>query len=123
MEGHARGRSPFLEHKMFDTPDGNALNILSANGASPNAFTSQSMTAYHFESTQGIRGQSAHTFELRVRSLFHGRERPKEQGIIGQEIRMMEDHPGYAVYMNLMKSSMRINPSGFRGGTLQSIAK
>ena len=34
------GVAHFLEHKMFDTEDGNALQDLAANGASPNAFTS-----------------------------------------------------------------------------------
>lgn len=43
------GVAHFLEHKMFDMPDGNALSVLSARGASPNAFTSSCMTAYHFE--------------------------------------------------------------------------
>ena len=34
------GIAHYLEHKMFDTPDGgNALQVLSASGASPNAFT------------------------------------------------------------------------------------
>ena len=38
------GVAHFLEHKMFDMPDGdNALNMLSANGADPNAFTSSAM--------------------------------------------------------------------------------
>jgi predicted Zn-dependent peptidase len=45
------GVAHFLEHKMFDTKEGNALQELSQNGASPNAFTSFYMTAYHFEST------------------------------------------------------------------------
>ena len=45
------GVAHFLEHKMFDMPDGNALTDLSMNGANPNAFTSSSMTAYHFECT------------------------------------------------------------------------
>ena len=36
-----------LEHKMFDTPDGgNALQTLSATGASPNAFTSTATVSY-----------------------------------------------------------------------------
>ena len=35
------GIAHYLEHKMFDTEDGNALQELSQNGAEPNAFTSQ----------------------------------------------------------------------------------
>ena len=46
------GVAHFLEHKTFDTEDGNALQDLAANGASPNAFTSTSMTGYYFESTE-----------------------------------------------------------------------
>ena len=38
------GVAHFLEHKMFDTKDGNALQDLAANGASPNAFTSSAIT-------------------------------------------------------------------------------
>ena len=39
------GVAHFLEHKMFDLPGGdNALSILSANGADPNAFTSSGLT-------------------------------------------------------------------------------
>jgi predicted Zn-dependent peptidase len=38
------GVAHFLEHKMFDTEDGNALEELSANGAQPNAYTSTDVT-------------------------------------------------------------------------------
>ncbi len=58
------GVAHFLEHKMFDLPGGdNALNILSANGADPNAFTSSGMTAYYFECTEN--------FEQNLRMLLH----------------------------------------------------
>ena len=42
------GVAHFLEHKMFEDADGNALQKFGATGASPNAFTSHTMTAYHF---------------------------------------------------------------------------
>ena len=41
------GIAHYLEHKMFDTEDGNALQQLSQNGAEPNAFTSNAMTGYY----------------------------------------------------------------------------
>ena len=45
----------FLEHKMFDLPDGDsAMNLLSANGAEPNAFTSSDMTCYYFQCTKSF---------------------------------------------------------------------
>ena len=49
------GIAHYLEHKMFDMPDGgNALQTLSATGASPNAFTSTAITGYHFECTEAL---------------------------------------------------------------------
>ena len=98
------GVAHYLEHKMFDLPNGDsALNILSANGADPNAFTSSGITCYYFQCTEG--------FEENLRMLLHFVSTPyftdetvqKEQGIIAQEIRMGEDNPGLAIYYNLLK--------------------
>ena len=46
------GIAHYLEHKMFDTEDGNALQTLAQRGAEPNAFTSNAITAYHFDCTE-----------------------------------------------------------------------
>ena len=46
------GIAHYLEHKMFDTEDGNALQELAMNGAEPNAFTSNAITCYYFDSTE-----------------------------------------------------------------------
>jgi predicted Zn-dependent peptidase len=119
------GVAHFLEHKMFDMPNGtNALSLLSASGASPNAFTSSGMTAYHFKSTQG--------FEQNLRTLLTFVSTPyftpesvaKEQGIIGQEIRMTEDSPYFSVYVNLMRCLYEHNPiRDAVTGTVESIAQ
>ena len=45
------GVAHFLEHKMFEEEDGNALQKFTMLGAQPNAFTSHTMTAYHFTAT------------------------------------------------------------------------
>ncbi len=43
------GIAHFLEHKMFEQPDGgNAFDLFSKYGASANAFTNFNMTAYLF---------------------------------------------------------------------------
>lgn len=96
------GVAHYLEHKMFDTQEGNALQDLAANGASPNAFTSSAITGYYFESTE--------KFEENLRILlsfvsvpwFTEESVEKERGIIGQEIGMIEDNPDWKVFMNLM---------------------
>ena len=118
------GVAHYLEHKMFDTPEGDALMRLNATGADPNAFTSESMTAYHFECTD--------RFEENLRTLlsfvsvpyFTQESVDKERGIIGQEIRMYEDAPDFVVYTDLMKCLFRENPlRDSVAGTLESIAE
>lgn len=119
------GVAHFLEHKMFDLPDGeNALNILSANGADPNAFTSSGVTCYYFQCTEG--------FEENLRMLLHFVSTPyftaetveKEQGIIAQEIMMGEDSPDSAVYYNLMEMLYAHHPVRDKvAGTVESISQ
>ena len=119
------GVAHFLEHKMFDLHSGdNALNILTANGADPNAFTSSGMTAYYFECTEN--------FEQNLRMLLHFVSTPyftpetvqKEQGIIAQEIRMGEDNPGVVLYYDLLRMLYKSHPIRDRvAGTVESIAE
>lgn len=119
------GVAHYLEHKMFDLPDGdNALNLLSQNGADPNAFTSSDVTCYYFRCTR--------LFEENLRLLLHFVSTPyfteetvqKEQGIISQEIHMGEDNPGTANYYNLLKMLYRHHPIREKViGTVDSIAQ
>ena len=117
------GVAHFLEHKMFDTREGNALQDLAANGASPNAFTSNAITGYYFESTE--------KFEENLRILlsfvsvpwFTQESVDKEQGIIGQEIGMIEDDPEWKVFMNLMAALYRSHPVRVSvAGSVESIS-
>ena len=117
------GVAHFLEHKMFDTEDGNALQDLAANGASPNAFTGSAITGYYFESTE--------KFEENLRILlsfvsvpwFTQESVDKEQGIIGQEIRMIEDNPEWQVFMNMMAGLYQNHPIRTSvAGTVESIS-
>lgn len=119
------GVAHFLEHKMFDLPNGdNALSILSANGADPNAFTSSGVTCYYFKCTEG--------FEENLRMLLHFVSTPyftpetveKEQGIIGQEIQMVEDNPGSEIYYNLLSLLYDHHPIKDKvAGSIESIAQ
>ncbi len=118
------GVAHFLEHKMFDTKDGNALNILSANGASPNAWTSSAMTTYYFECTDGFEENLSTLLSFVSEPYFTKESVDKEQGIIGQEIRMTEDEPGYVVYFNLLKALYAHNPARDSvAGTVESISR
>ena len=118
------GVAHFLEHKMFDMPDGdNALSILSANGADANAFTSAGMTCYYFESTRDFEENLRMLLKFVSTPYFTEESVQKEQGIIGQEIGMGEDDPGFVVYINLMKMLYARHPiRDAVAGTVESIS-
>ncbi len=104
------GVAHFLEHKMFDTQDGNALQDLAANGASPNAFTSSAITGYYFESTEKFEENLKILLSFVSVPWFTRESVDKEQGIIGQEIQMIEDDPSWQVFMNLLQALYEHNP-------------
>ena len=119
------GVAHFLEHKMFDMPDGsNVLSELSARGASPNAYTGSDMTAYHITCTDDF----ADSLEILLRYVstpwYTAESVAKEQGIIAQEIRMREDQPGRRVRTELMKALYARHPVREGNlGTEESIAR
>ncbi|MCL2567855.1 MAG: insulinase family protein [Oscillospiraceae bacterium] len=116
------GIAHFLEHKLFDTETGNALADLAANGASPNAFTSFEMTAYHFECTEGFEENLKTLLDFVSIPYFTEESVAKEQGIIGQEINMIEDSPGYVAFFNLLKGLYGTHPvRDSIAGTIESI--
>ena len=118
------GVAHFLEHKMFDTEDGNALTTLSANGASPNAYTSTDITAYHFECIEKFSENLETLLSFVSVPWFTPESVDKEQGIIAQEICMVEDDPDYCLYYGLMKSLFSQNPiRDSVAGTVESISK
>lgn len=118
------GVAHFLEHKMFDMPYGNALSVLSANGASPNAFTSSGMTAYHFECTERFEDNLRVLLSFVSNPYFTAESVQKEQGIIGQEICMVEDNPGFVIYNNLLRCLYEYNPvRDSVAGSIESIAE
>ena len=104
------GVAHFLEHKMFDTKEGNALQELAANGASPNAFTSNAITGYYFESTEKFEENLRILLSFVSIPYFTKESVDKEQGIIGQEIGMIEDDPDWVVFMDLMQALYEKHP-------------
>ena len=119
------GVAHFLEHKVFEQPDGgNALTIFAKTGASPNAFTSSTMTAYHFSGTDKFMRNLEVLLSFVTSPYFTEENVAKEQGIIGQEISMVNDRPGWRVYENLMKSLYVTHPvKDSIIGTVESIGE
>ena len=118
------GVAHYLEHKMFDMPEGNALNMFSQNGASPNAFTSSDMTAYHFKCTDRFYENLELLLKFVSTPYFTQESVDKERGIIGQEVKMGEDNPHRVVFYGLLESLFNHNPIRDEvAGTVESIAE
>ncbi len=119
------GIAHFLEHKMFECEGGvDAFELYAKTGASAYAYTSNTMTAYLFSCTEGFYESLRILLDFVTHPYFTEQTVEKEQGIIGQEIRMYDDHPGARLEKGLLqalysKNKMRIDIAG----TTESIAE
>ena len=118
------GTAHFLEHKMFDSEEGNVLQIMAANGAVDNAFTAAAITGYYFECTRGFEENLRTLLSFVTTPYFTEESVAKEQGIIAQEIRMCLDDPDVEVYYQLMEAMYQNHPVRVRvAGSEASIAQ
>ena len=100
------GVAHFLEHKMFEQPDGsNSLDKLMSLGLDANAYTTNDHTAYLIEcSDDEVFYKGLDELMDYVQSPYYTDENvEKEKGIIGQEIMMYDDDPGFQLYLNTLK--------------------
>lgn len=118
------GIAHFLEHKMFECEDGDAFAKYAKTGASANAFTSFDKTAYLFSCTDNFKESLEILLDFVTKPYFTPETVAKEQGIIGQEIRMYDDSPDWQVFTNLLEALYYDNPVKIDiAGTTESIAK
>lgn len=118
------GIAHFLEHKLFESEDGDAFSLFAKTGASANAFTSFEKTCYLFSTTNNF-DESLNALMTFVQTPYFTEQTvQKEQGIIGQEIKMYEDSPGWRVFFNLLTAMYESNPVKIDiAGTTDSIAE
>lgn len=118
------GIAHYLEHKMFDLPEDNAMNLFAANGASPNAFTGYGMTAYYFSCTENFEENLKTLLRMVLTPYFTEESVEKERGIIAQEIRMYEDSAESRVYEDLFDGVFANHPIRVSiAGTVESIGE
>ncbi len=119
------GVAHFLEHKLFEEEDGtDAFNRFAETGASANAFTSFNITAYLFTCTDRFYDNLDILLDIVNKPYFTEKNIAKEQGIIGQEIKMYEDDPNWRVYFNALTAMYHNNPVKIDiAGSVESIAK
>jgi len=119
------GIAHFLEHKLFENEDGiDTFKKYAEYGASANAYTSSDKTVYLFSATENMMESLEILLDFVTHPYFTPETVKKEQGIIGQELRMYEDIPAMVMEMGLLESlyekhNIRIDI----GGTVESIAE
>lgn len=119
------GIAHFLEHKMFEQPDGmDAFSKFSEFGANANAFTNFNMTGYLFSATDNFYDSLKHLISYVQTPHFTDENVDKEKGIIAQEIKMYDDNVDWQLFFNALKA-MYINHHNNIdiAGTVDSIYK
>ncbi len=119
------GVAHFLEHKMFEQENGkNSLDVLMALGIDANAYTTNDHTTYLFECTDHFYEGLDELMDYVQHPYFTDENVEKEKGIIGQEITMYDDDPGWQLYMGAMDCLYKNNPIKIDiAGTIESISK
>lgn len=116
------GIAHFLEHKLFESEEGDAFEQYAKTGASANAYTSFDRTAYLFGCTDRFEDSLEILLNLVTHPYFTKETVEKEQGIIGQEIRMYDDSPDWRVFFNLLGALYQNHPIRTDiAGTVESI--
>lgn len=104
------GIAHFLEHKMFEHEEGDVFQDFSKQGASANAFTSFTRTAYLFSSTSNVEKNLKTLLDFVQHPYFTEETVEKEKGIIEQEINMYEDNPDWQNFFGLLGAMYETHP-------------
>lgn len=117
------GIAHFLEHKMFEQPDGSDVSqAYSQMGMSSNAYTGSYYTVYHFTTTANFAAGLNLLLDFVQTPYFTDESVAKEQGIIAQEIQTGMDSPLRVVYHNFLAAMYHHHPVRIKiAGTLESI--
>lgn len=119
------GIAHFLEHKMFENEDGiDTFKKYAKYGASANAYTSSDITVYLFSATANMTENLEILLDFVSHPYFTKETVDKEQGIIGQEIRMYDDNPNWRLYFNMLRAMYKNHPVNIdTAGTVETIAE
>jgi len=116
------GVAHFLEHKLFEKEDRDVFADFGKQGASPNAYTSFTKTAYLFSATDNIEKNVETLIDFVQDPYFSEQSVEKEKGIIAQEIKMYDDQPDWQSFMGAIKSMFQHHPVKIDiAGTVESI--
>lgn len=116
------GVAHFLEHKLFEKEDYDVFQYFTKNGASSNAYTSFTKTAYLFSSTTDIVDNTKILLDFVQEPYFSDQTVEKEKGIIAQEIQMYDDQPDWRAFFGVIGAMYEHHPVRIDiAGTVESI--
>jgi len=98
------GIAHFLEHKLFESEKGDAFSRYAKTGASANAYTSFDKTCYLFTCSENVPQSLEILLDFVTSPYFTAETVEKEQGIIGEEIRMYDDSADWQVFFGLLRA-------------------
>ncbi|MBQ8978794.1 MAG: insulinase family protein [Oscillospiraceae bacterium] len=118
------GIAHYLEHKLFENEDTDVFDLYAKTGAFGNAYTSFDKTCYLFSCTDNFIDSLRILLDFVQKPYFTEETVAKEQGIIGQEIKMYDDNPEWRVFFGLLEGIYHKNPVRIDiAGTVESIAQ
>ena len=118
------GIAHYLEHKLFESEDGDAFVRYAKTGANANAYTSFEKTCYLFSCTDKFDESLEILLDFVQDPYFTAQTVAKEQGIIGQEIKMYDDSPEWRVMFNMLEGMYKHHPVKIDiAGTVDTIAE
>lgn len=118
------GIAHFLEHKLFESEELDAFELFAKTGAYANAYTSFDRTCYLFGCSNNLEENLKILLNFVQSPYFTKETVEKEQGIIGQEIKMYLDSPDWRVLFNLLGALYHVNPVKIDiAGSVESISK
>ena len=118
------GVAHFLEHKMFESEEGDAFALYAKTGANANAYTSFDRTSYIFTATEKLDESLDVLLGMVGKPYFTEATIAKEQGIIGQEIGMYDDSADWRLLTGLCQCLYAAHSvRNDIAGTVESIAE
>lgn len=111
MTRFPNGIAHFLEHKMFESKDGNKpFDFYAKTGSYVNAFTSYKSTCYIVTGNKKMKENLEYLLTFVNSPYFTDENVAKEQGIISEEAAMNDDNPDYLAYKTINKNLYKLSP-------------
>ncbi|MDP2813552.1 MAG: pitrilysin family protein [Erysipelotrichaceae bacterium] len=116
------GSAHFLEHKLFESEEGDIMTAFTEVGASVNAFTSYEETVYYFSTSNDIEKPLNMLLDFVSDLKISEQSVEKEKGIIIQELRMYAQMPDSRLVNETYRSLFVEHPfSNDIGGSEESV--